>query len=95
MKINIKQCRLSTRYLIVVLLTLHFTEAIAQSSSEVQKILQTFDIGYYDKAILQMEKIVAKQPSDDNWDVLINLYYKRCKYNNNDDIEDSAIKKNA
>ena len=70
------------KLLIQFLLVVQLTQAVAQTNPAVKKAIHTFDLGNYNKGIVEMEKIVENESSTDNWDILINLYYRRYKYAN-------------
>ena len=51
-----------------------------QTNKKVEKAVKIYNSGKIDKAIPIMEKIVEKESSDDNWNILINMYYHRYEY---------------
>lgn len=67
---------------IISLLTIVlFTQIVfGQSNKKVQKAIDLFNDGKMGKAIEMMEKIKDKDPSDANWNVLVNMYSHQYEY---------------
>jgi len=68
------------RQLIALLIIIQLSPAFGQNSKQVEKAIKTFNSGKIDKAITSMEKITVKDPTDDNWNMLVNMYHERYEY---------------
>jgi len=66
--------------LLALLLIIQLTPSFGQTDKQVKKAVNTFNSGNIDKGIALMEKITIKEPTDDNWDMLVNMYFQRYKY---------------
>ena len=52
----------------------------AQTKNEIDDAVKTFNAGEIDKGISKMEKIKDKEPTDKNWDMLVDMYQVRYTY---------------
>jgi len=68
------------KHIIFFVLILFVTPAFGQTNPKMEKAVKTFNSGEIDKGISMMEKLTVKDPSDDNWNVLIDMYYYRYEY---------------
>jgi len=68
------------KYLIALFMIMQLGIVNAQSNIKVNKAIKTFQAGKIDKAIGMMEKIIKKDPSTYNWNLLVNMHYERYEY---------------
>lgn len=69
-----------------LVLQLMVITANGQQDKAVKKAISTYNSGKIDKGISMMEKVVLQNPSDDNWESLIEMYYSRYNYARNCEI---------
>lgn len=68
------------RLITLLILFIQLTPTFGQTDKKVEKAIKIFNSGKIDKGIAMMEKIKKRNPSNDNWDMLINMYYHRYEY---------------
>lgn len=66
--------------LLALLLIIQLVPSFGQTDQQIKKAVSTFNSGKIDKGIAMMEKITIKEPTDNNWDMLIDMYFQRYKY---------------
>ncbi len=80
------------KFISILFFLIHFgfTYVQGQTDTKVEKAIETFNSGKYDKGISMMEKIKDKNPSEDNWDLLVKMYSSRYEISNKN-ASDPAI----
>lgn len=71
---------LNLKSLLLIAFIFSFSHLFGQLNKNVKKAIETFNSGSIDKGISMMSKIVKKEPSTENWDILVNMYFERYKY---------------
>jgi tetratricopeptide (TPR) repeat protein len=67
--------------LLSFILLISTTQTFAQTSKqEIKKAVELFNSGKIDSAIVMMELIKDKEPSTNNWDMLVKMYRERYEY---------------
>lgn len=67
------------RSLLVTTLLLHGALMLGQPKAKITKALDRFREGEMEEAIADMRKLIKDDPSEEGWDVLVNMYHYRWK----------------
>ena len=65
------------KIVILILMTIQLTTLSGQTNDKVDEAINTYKSGKVEKALGMMEKIVNKEPTNDNWDLLVRMYLQR------------------
>jgi len=68
------------KQLVTLLLIIQLTASFGQADKQIEKAVSVFNSGEINKGIALMEKITDKEPSGDNWDILVKMYFQRYQY---------------
>ncbi len=65
---------------VLILFFVFQVNLFGQTNKKIEKAVQTFNSGKLEKGIATMTKITDKEPSDKNWDILVQMQFYRYKY---------------